>query len=78
MHYGLLQVARRLRGPWWPYLPAGWVIIAVIILRFNVNSVATIGILLGARVAARAGKPGLAELLYRVRGTDSVSAHRTR
>jgi uncharacterized membrane protein HdeD (DUF308 family) len=47
---GPLQAVRRLTGPWWAYLLAGiaWVVIAVIILRFNVSSVATIGILLGA------------------------------
>ena len=47
---GPLQVAKRLTGPWWAYLLAGiaWVIISVIILRFNIASVATIGLLLGA------------------------------
>jgi uncharacterized membrane protein HdeD (DUF308 family) len=47
---GPAQLARRLTGPWWAYLLAGiaWVIISVIILRFNVASVATIGLLLGA------------------------------
>jgi uncharacterized membrane protein HdeD (DUF308 family) len=47
---GPLQLARRLTGPWWAYLLAGiaWVIISVIILRFNIASVATIGLLLGA------------------------------
>jgi uncharacterized membrane protein HdeD (DUF308 family) len=47
---GPAQVARRLTGPWWAYLLAGiaWVIISVIILRFNIASVATIGLLLGA------------------------------
>lgn len=50
VHSGPLQVAMRLTAPWWAYLLAGiaWVVIAVIILRFNVTSVATIGILLGA------------------------------
>ncbi len=45
-----MAVAWRLAGPWWAYLLAGiaWVIIAVVILRFNIASVATIGILLGA------------------------------
>jgi uncharacterized membrane protein HdeD (DUF308 family) len=44
------QVARRLTGPWWAYLLAGiaWVLISVVILRFNIASVATIGLLLGA------------------------------
>jgi uncharacterized membrane protein HdeD (DUF308 family) len=44
------QVAKRLTGPWWAYLLAGiaWVIISAVILRFNVASVATIGLLLGA------------------------------
>ncbi len=47
---GPAQLARRLTGPWWAYLLAGiaWVIISVIILRFNIASVATIGLLLGA------------------------------
>jgi uncharacterized membrane protein HdeD (DUF308 family) len=47
---GPVQLARRLTGPWWAYLLAGiaWVIISVIILRFNTASVATIGLLLGA------------------------------
>jgi uncharacterized membrane protein HdeD (DUF308 family) len=45
-----MQVAKRLTGPWWAFLLAGiaWVIISVIILRFNIASVATIGLLLGA------------------------------
>jgi uncharacterized membrane protein HdeD (DUF308 family) len=47
---GPTQVAKRLTGPWWAYLLAGiaWVIISVVILRFNTASVATIGLLLGA------------------------------
>ena len=47
---GPKQLARRLIGPWWAYLLAGiaWVLISVIILRFNIASVATIGLLLGA------------------------------
>ena len=47
---GPAQLAKRLTGPWWAYLLAGiaWVIISVIILRFNIASVATIGLLLGA------------------------------
>jgi uncharacterized membrane protein HdeD (DUF308 family) len=47
---GPAQVANRLTGPWWAYLLAGiaWVIISAVILRFNVASVATIGLLLGA------------------------------
>lgn len=45
-----MQVARNLIGPWWAYLLAGiaWVLISVVILRFNIASVATIGLLLGA------------------------------
>jgi hypothetical protein len=45
-----MAVAWRLAGSWWAFLLAGiaWVIIAVVILRFNIASVATIGILLGA------------------------------
>lgn len=44
------QLARSLTGPWWAYLLAGiaWVLISVIILRFNIAAVATIGLLLGA------------------------------
>jgi uncharacterized membrane protein HdeD (DUF308 family) len=44
------QAVRRLTGPWWAYLLAGiaWVLISVVILRFNIASVATIGLLLGA------------------------------
>jgi uncharacterized membrane protein HdeD (DUF308 family) len=47
---GPAQLAKRLTGPWWAYLLAGiaWVIISVVILRFNIASVATIGLLLGA------------------------------
>jgi uncharacterized membrane protein HdeD (DUF308 family) len=47
---GPVQLTRRLTGPWWAYLLAGiaWVIISVVILRFNIASVATIGLLLGA------------------------------
>lgn len=47
---GPAQLARRLTGPWWAYLLAGiaWVIISAVILRFNIASVATIGLLLGA------------------------------
>jgi uncharacterized membrane protein HdeD (DUF308 family) len=47
---GPAQLANRLTGPWWAYLLAGiaWVIISAVILRFNVASVATIGLLLGA------------------------------
>ena len=47
---GPVQLAKSLTGPWWSYLLAGiaWVIISVVILRFNTASVATIGLLLGA------------------------------
>jgi uncharacterized membrane protein HdeD (DUF308 family) len=47
---GPAQLARRLTGPWWAYLLAGiaWVVISTIILRYNLASVATIGLLLGA------------------------------
>ena len=40
---------------WWAYLLAGiaWVLISVVILRFNIASVATIGLLLGALFLAR-------------------------
>ncbi len=45
-----MQMAGRLTGPWWAYLLAGiaWVLISVVILRFNTASVTTIGLLLGA------------------------------
>jgi uncharacterized membrane protein HdeD (DUF308 family) len=38
---GPAQLAKRLTGPWWAYLLAGiaWVIISVIILRYNIASV---------------------------------------
>ena len=47
---GPAQMAKRLTGPWWAYLLAGiaWVVISVVILRFNIASVATIGLLIGA------------------------------
>jgi uncharacterized membrane protein HdeD (DUF308 family) len=47
---GPAQLAKRLTGPWWAYLLAGiaWVITSAVILRFNIASVATIGLLLGA------------------------------
>jgi uncharacterized membrane protein HdeD (DUF308 family) len=47
---GPMQLASRLTGPWWAYLLAGiaWVVISVIIMRFNIASLATIGLLLGA------------------------------
>ena len=50
--------AKRLTGPWWAYLLAGiaWVIISVIILRFNIASAATIGLLLGALFLLAAGE----------------------
>jgi uncharacterized membrane protein HdeD (DUF308 family) len=55
---GPVQLARRLTGPWWAYLLAGiaWVVISVIILRFNIASVATIGLLLGALFLLSAGE----------------------
>jgi len=39
----------RLAGPWWVFLLTGlaWLIIAVMVLRFNPASVATVGVLLG-------------------------------
>ncbi len=47
---GPAQLAKSLTGPWWAYLLAGiaWALISVIILRFSIASVATIGLLLGA------------------------------
>ena len=40
---------RRLGGPWWVLLLTGiaWLIISVIVLRFTIASVATIGVLIG-------------------------------
>ena len=39
----------RLAGPWWMFLLTGiaWLIISVIVLRFTIASVATVGVLLG-------------------------------
>jgi uncharacterized membrane protein HdeD (DUF308 family) len=39
----------RLAGPWWVLLLTGiaWLIISVIVLRFRMTSVATIGVLMG-------------------------------
>jgi len=40
----------RLAGPWWMFLVTGvaWLIICVVVLRFSIASVATVGVLLGA------------------------------
>ena len=40
----------RLAGPWWMFLVTGvaWLIISVVVLRFSITSVATIGVLIGA------------------------------
>jgi len=39
----------RMAGPWWMYLLTGiaWLVISVVVLRFNLVSVAAVGILLG-------------------------------
>ena len=41
---------RDLTGPWWMFLLSGiaWLIISVVVLRFSIASVATIGLLMGA------------------------------
>jgi len=46
LHRISLQVSRR----WWVFLISGiaWLLIAVILLRFNTSSVATVGLMLGA------------------------------
>jgi uncharacterized membrane protein HdeD (DUF308 family) len=46
LHRASSEVARR----WWVFLVSGlvWLLIAVIVLRFNATSVATIGLMLGA------------------------------
>jgi hypothetical protein len=44
------SVVRNLTGPWWMFLLSGiaWLIISVVVLRFNIGSVATVGLLMGA------------------------------
>ena len=39
----------RLAGPWWMFLLTGivWIIISVLVLRFTIASVATVGVLVG-------------------------------
>jgi uncharacterized membrane protein HdeD (DUF308 family) len=46
----LHRVSSRVGRRWWVFLISGlaWLLIAVIVLRFNVTSVATIGLMLGA------------------------------
>ena len=46
LHRASLQLSRR----WWVFLVSGilWLVIAIILLRFNATSVATIGLMLGA------------------------------
>jgi uncharacterized membrane protein HdeD (DUF308 family) len=46
----------RLAGPWWTFLLTGiaWLIISVIVLRFTITSVATVGVLLGVIFLAAA------------------------
>jgi uncharacterized membrane protein HdeD (DUF308 family) len=41
---------KELTGPWWMFLLSGvaWLIISVVVLRFSIASVATIGLLMGA------------------------------
>jgi uncharacterized membrane protein HdeD (DUF308 family) len=45
-HYAMRQMSRR----WWVFLLSGfaWLLIAAVVLRFNVASIATVGLLLGA------------------------------
>jgi uncharacterized membrane protein HdeD (DUF308 family) len=44
------SVVQNLTGPWWMFLVSGiaWLIISVVVLRFSIVSVATVGILMGA------------------------------
>jgi uncharacterized membrane protein HdeD (DUF308 family) len=44
------SLVRNLTGPWWMFLLSGiaWLIISVVVLRFNIVSVATVGLLMGA------------------------------
>ena len=53
----MVQVrARTQTMPWWLFLITGiaWLLIAMVILRFNISSITTVGILLGALFLAAA------------------------
>ena len=53
----MVQVrARTQTMPWWLFLITGiaWLLIAMVVLRFNISSIATVGILLGALFLAAA------------------------
>ena len=49
MHTGDREVARRVTGSWWWFLITGiaWLLISVIVLRFDVVSISSVGTLLG-------------------------------
>jgi uncharacterized membrane protein HdeD (DUF308 family) len=46
---GLKATMTRLAGPWWMFLLTGiaWLVIAMIVLRFSIASVAAVGVLMG-------------------------------
>ena len=48
--------ARTQTMPWWLFLITGiaWLLIAMVVLRFNISSITTVGILLGALFLAAA------------------------
>jgi uncharacterized membrane protein HdeD (DUF308 family) len=53
----MVQVkARTQTMPWWLFLITGiaWLLIAMVVLRFNISSIATVGVLLGALFLAAA------------------------
>jgi uncharacterized membrane protein HdeD (DUF308 family) len=43
------EAIRQVTGPWWIFLVAGvaWFVVALVVLRLNLTSVATVGVLLG-------------------------------
>ena len=49
------MASRAASGLWWLFLVTGilWLLISVIVLRFNITSVASVGVLLGVRPAVR-------------------------
>jgi len=46
---GMPAMLNRLAGPWWMFLVTGviWLLISLIVLRFSIASVATVGVLIG-------------------------------
>jgi len=46
---GMPAMLGRLSGPWWTFLVSGvaWLLISLIVLRFSIASVATVGVLIG-------------------------------